>query len=72
MRGRAEKALQPEALAGRGEAALAAWPGSGWAGHDDSEAIQTCAARAVGVLQASMAAEQEELRVAGRRCACCR
>jgi hypothetical protein len=53
IRGRAGEAHQPEALAGRGEAALAA--GSGWAGHD--EAIQSCAGRAVGIRQALMAAE---------------
>ncbi len=53
MRGRAGEAHQPEARAGRGEAALAAE--SGWAGHD--EEIQTCAGRAVGVRQALIAAE---------------
>jgi hypothetical protein len=52
MHGWAGEAHQPEALAGRGEAALAA--GSGWAGHD--KAIQTCAGRSVGVQQALMAA----------------
>jgi hypothetical protein len=56
MRWRAGEAHQPEARAGRGEAALAAV--SRWAGHDKE--IQTCAGREVGVRQALMAAEQEE------------
>ncbi len=65
MRWRAGEARQPEALAGRGEAALAA--GSWWAGHD--VAIQTCVGGAVDVLQASMEEEQER-RLACWHCAC--
>jgi hypothetical protein len=69
MRGRAGEAHLPEARAawaGQGDAALAAR--RGWAAH--YEVMQTCAGRAVGVRQVSMAAEQEERRVACRRCAC--
>jgi hypothetical protein len=63
MRGWAGEAHQPEALAGRGEAAPAAW--SGWAGHH--KAIQTCAGRSVGVQQALM---QQSRRSSAWRAAC--
>jgi hypothetical protein len=80
MRGRAREAHQPEALTGRGEAALAA--GSGWAGHD--KAIQTCAGRVITQLwefgrrqcqqsRRSAAWRAGAVHVVGRRaCAGCR
>ena len=72
MGGRAGKAMRRDArriarAGGRGEARPRWLPGAG--GRYDG-AIQTCAGRAGCVRQASIAAEQEERRVARQRCAC--